>query len=208
MKILLVDDHALVRQGLKQVLQLLEPDQPLVCFEATDADQAMFIARSHPDLDLILLDFNLPGKNGLAILSDLGSYFPQIPVIMLSGMPNPALVLKAMQMGASGFLTKSGDPDELLHAIRQILAGDLYLPSDLARPDSQDASPMKGPVLTARQQSVLALLVQGMSNRQIGEQLHLSEETIKTHVSVILRELGAHTRVQAVSKARLLGYLT
>jgi DNA-binding NarL/FixJ family response regulator len=209
LKLLVVDDHALVRQGLKQVLQLLEPGQELQCLEAADGDQAMHMARLHPDLDLVLMDFDMPGKNGLSILADLGRHFPQIPVMMLSGMPNPALVQQAMNLGASGFLTKSGNSNELLHAIRHVLAGNLYLPSDLAAATGAEAGgpTQHAPVLTARQQAVLELLVQGMSNRQIGEHLHLSEETIKTHVSVILRELGVQSRVQAVSRARLWGYV-
>lgn len=208
MKILLVDDHALVRQGLKQVLQLLQRGQETLCLEAGNGDEAMHLARLHPELDLILMDFDLPGKNGLTLLSELGQHFPQVPVMMLSGMPNPSLVQLAIQKGASGFLTKSGNSSELLHAIRHVLAGNLYVPSEFSRGDALEVrSTGAAPVLTARQQAVLGLLVKGLSNRQIGEQLHLSEETIKSHVSTILREFGVKSRVEAVSKARLWGYV-
>lgn len=213
MKILIVDDHPLVRQGVKQVLHMLEPEQVMDILEAGDGQQAMHVARLHPDLDLILLDFDLPDKSGLAILIDLGRYNPEVPVLMLSASQNPTVVKQTIQQGAAGFASKSGDSVLLLNAVRHVLAGNIYLPDDMKTNASVDsttahhAKPTTAPQLTQRQQSVLSLLVAGLSNREIGERLHLSEETIKSHVSMILRALKVQSRVEAVTQARMWGYL-
>ncbi len=214
MKILVVDDHSLVRQGVKQVLQMLEPEQAMEILEAVDGEQALRTAHQHPDLDLILMDLDLPGKSGLAVLIEIGSHHPSIPVIMISGVHNPSVVRQTIQQGAAGFLTKSGDSVQLLNAVRHVLAGNVYLPDELktttfiGTPLGDQASPTAQPLLTSRQQSVLRLLVKGLSNREIGEQLHLSEETIKSHVSTILRAFGVQSRVEAVTQARLWGYVS
>lgn len=207
MKVLVVDDHSLVRAGIKQVLQNLEPGNSVEVAEAGDGAAAMHALRMQPDMDLVLMDFDLPDKSGLAVLAELGRYHPETPVIMVSGVSNPAVVQQALRQGASAFLTKSGDSDELLHAIREVLAGNAYVSPKLQTPQANlGKSAPGGPILSERQQEVLRLLTRGLSNREIGDQLHVSEETVKSHVGLIFKVFNVRSRVEAVTQARLWGY--
>lgn len=209
MKILVVDDHALVRAGLCQVLQGLDTGETTQVLEAPDCAHAFALAASHPDLDLVLLDYHLPDMNGLAALSQFGQQHPELPVVILSGSANPSVAQAALTRGAAGFITKSGLSDALLDALRRVLSGEVYLPPEyasLGRGAGTEASDDAPPVFTPRQQEVLRLLTIGFSNRDIGEHLSLSEETIKNHVSSILRSFGVKTRTQAALQASRWGY--
>lgn len=208
MKILVVDDHALVRAGLCQVLQGLEPFETTQVIEAADCASAFVLAASHPDLDLVLLDYHLPDMNGLAALRVFGIRHPELPVVILSGSANPSIAKRTLAHGAAGFITKSGLSDELLHALRQVLQGAVYSPPEFGVSPGPDASPteFKAPVFTPRQQEVLQLLLGGCSNRDISDQLSLSDETVKNHVSSILRGFGVKTRTQAALQAGRWGY--
>lgn len=201
-----MDDHALVREGLSQVLQGLDSAAPPEVLQAPDCAQAFELARHHPDLDLVLLDYHLPDMDGLAALGVLGRRHPELPVVILSGSANPSIMQRAMEQGAAGFITKSGLSDELLSALRRVLAGEVVMPKEFAPRPPNGASTVAAPVLTQRQQDVLQLMQHGLSNREIGDQLNLSEETIKSHVGVILRILGVSTRLQAAMEARRWGY--
>lgn len=208
MKILVVDDHALVRAGLCQVLQGLAADEPTEVFEAPDCARAFVIAGSHPDLDLVLLDYHLPDMNGLAALNIFGERHPELPVVILSGSANPSIAQRVLAQGAAGFVTKSGLSDELLHALRQVLSGEVYSPQEF-RPTASEttqSADITPPVFTPRQQQVLQLLLGGYSNREISDQLSLSDETVKNHVSSILRGFGVKTRTQAALEAGRWGY--
>ncbi len=210
MKILVVDDHALVREGLRQVLHGLPTAVEVL--EAEHCAGAFEIARLHPDLDLVLLDYHLPDMNGMQALDLFGCKHPELPVLMLSGSINPNMMRQVLAKGACGFLTKTGRSSEILAAVRLVLAGDIYLPTQLRAPagQSQSAGSTSGeelPVLTRRQEQVLYLLIDGHSNKDISEQLHLSEETIKTHVGAVMRCFRAKTRLQAVTKAARYGYV-
>ncbi|GAB4218004.1 MAG: response regulator transcription factor [Rhodoferax sp.] len=202
MKILVVDDHVLVRAGLCQVLQSLDAEQPVEVVEAATGEQALALARACPDLDLVLLDFHLPDTDGLTALKALGERHPELPVVILSGSVTPQVVAPVLAAGAAGFVPKSGDSAELLHALRTVLAGGLYTPAGLG----WSAPQMAKPVFTPRQMEVLHWLMQGQSNREIAQTLMLSEETIKTHVSVLLRAFGVKTRVQLALEADRWGY--
>lgn len=208
MKILVVDDHALVRAGLCQVLQGLAPDEATEVIEAPDCARAFVLAASHPDLDLVLLDYHLPDMNGLAALHIFGERHPELPVVILSGSANPSIAQRVLAQGAAGFVTKSGLSDELLHALRQVLSGEVYSPADLIPGQSTlPALPeIKAPTFTPRQLEVLELLLGGFSNRDISEQLSLSDETVKNHVTSILRGFGVKTRTQAALEAGRWGY--
>ena len=209
MKILVVDDHALVREGLCQILKGL--DEQVEVLEAPHCARAFELAALHTDLDLVLLDYHLPDMNGLAALSIFGKEHPELPIVMLSGSVNPQIMRQVMAQGAAAFLTKSGKSQELLAVLRLVLAGDVYMPPDLLcydstpypeDPDAADADPQ----LTPRQEEVLALLLDGRSNKEISHTLDLAEETTKNHVSGILRAFGVKTRVQAVLAASRHGY--
>ncbi len=208
MKILVVDDHALVRAGLSQVLQGLDPAETTLVLEAPDCTSAFALAQSHPDLDLVLLDYHLPDMNGLAALAVFGDKHPELPVVILSGSANPSIAQRVLAQGAAGFITKSGLSEELLHALRQVLLGEVYLQPDFAAQHhaALQSNAGKAPIFTQRQQEVLQLLMAGHSNRDISESLSLSDETVKNHVSSILRGFGVKTRTQAALEAGRWGY--
>ncbi len=200
LKILVVDDHALVRSGLRQVLKGL--DEQVEVLEAAHCRRAFEMAELHADLDLVLLDYHLPDMNGLEALNVFGQRHPELPILMLSGVSSPQMVRSALTHGAAGFVSKSGKSYELLAAIRLVLAGDVYAPIDLL-----DNDPVLDiPQFTPRQHAVLQLLLDGRTNREISETLHIAEETTKTHVIAILRGFGVKTRVQAILAANRRGY--
>ena len=205
MKILVVDDHALVREGLRQVLKGLEEN--LEVLQAGNCEQAFVLAHRHGDLDLVLLDYHLPDMNGLDALAIFGERHPELPIVLLSGSANTQMMRQVLQAGAAGFVTKSCVSDELLRAVRSVLDGDIYLPQELTSspPPSQQDSPGR-PLLTQRQDLVLRCLLDGLANREIAEQLHVSEETVKTHVAAILRHFDVQNRTQAVVAAARIGY--
>jgi DNA-binding NarL/FixJ family response regulator len=207
-KILVVDDHALVRAGLCQVLQGLTPLEATEVFEAPDCARAFVLAASHPDLDLVLLDYHLPDMNGLAALGIFGERHPELPVVILSGSANPSIAQRVLAQGAAGFVTKSGRSDELLQALRQVLNGEVVAPLGFgsAQSGQTESTEVKAPIFTPRQQEVLQLLLGGFSNRDISEQLSLSDETVKNHVTSILRGFGVKTRTQAALEAGRWGY--
>jgi DNA-binding NarL/FixJ family response regulator len=204
-KILVVDDHALVREGLRQVLKGLE--ECVEVLQAGTCSQAFSIAQTHGDLDLVLLDYHLPDMNGLDALAIFGDQHPELPIVLLSGSANIQIMRQVLQAGAAGFVTKSCVSDELLRAVRSVLNGDIYLPQELNGSviPSQDQSGK--PVLTQRQELVLRCLLDGLANREIADHLHVSEETVKTHVAAILRHFDVQNRTQAVVTAARNGYL-
>ena len=206
MKILVVDDHALVREGLRQVLKGL--DENVGILQAGTCAEAFEQVRAHPNLDLILLDYRLPDMTGLAALEIFGQSNPEIPVVMLSGSANVQIMRQVMQAGAAGFITKSSVSEELLGAIRKVLDGEVYRPIDLGSRGERvqpDGPPGRLP-LTRRQELVLDGLLNGKSNREISEALFVSEETVKTHVTAILRHFDVQNRPQAVVAASRTGY--
>jgi DNA-binding NarL/FixJ family response regulator len=211
LKILVVDDHALVREGLCQVLKGLDPGAPTEVLQAPNCALAFNIARAHTDLDLVLLDYHLPDMNGLDALAIFARRHPELPVVMLSGSANPSIMQHALSRGAAGFITKSGLSDELLHALRRVLDGEIYQPSSFSAfhdPESTEPSAYsrQAPVFSPRQLEVLQLLLDGYTNRDMSAQLFLGEETIKTHVANIMRAFKAKTRTQAAAEAARWGY--
>ncbi len=205
MKILVVDDHALIREGLRQVLRGLDDDVDVL--EAGTCERAFEIAGQQPDLDLVLLDYHLPDMNGLEALDVFAREHPELPIIVLSGSVNPRVMQQVMGNGAAAFLTKSGMSDELLSVTRVVLAGGIYVPPPPATlADEDQLAPATAPLFTPRQEEVLQLLLDGYTNKEIGRLLYLSEETVKNHVSSILRGFGVTTRTQAVLAANRHGY--
>jgi DNA-binding NarL/FixJ family response regulator len=174
---------------------------------------AFDLADQHPDLDLMLLDLNMPDMSGIAALDELGRRHPDIPVVMLSGSEDRPSMRAAFDHGAAGFIPKSALSEVLVSALRLVFAGGIYVPPQLL--DAADpplrrtaAAAATGDPrldLTDRQQEVLNLLLQGKTNKEICRLLQLAEPTVKVHVSAILRALGVHTRMQAVVAAGRLG---
>ncbi len=209
MKILVVDDHALVREGLRQILKGL--DEQVQVLEAPHCARAFALAALHPDIDLVLLDYHLPDMNGLEALAVFAAQQPELPIVILSGTANPQIMRQVLANGAAGFLTKTGLSDELLSALRLVLAGGVYVPSDLRLSTASARSQGSGagygyPLLTPRQEEVLYLLLDGCSTKDISDTLHLAQETTKTHVTAVLRAFGVKTRLQAVLAASRYGY--
>ena len=157
---------------------------------------------------LIILDYHLPDMNGQEALTVFGLRHPELPVVMLSGSANVQIMRQVLQAGAAGFVTKSCVSDELLRAVRSVLGGDIYLPAELnanhalAQQNAEDK-----PLLTQRQELVLRCLLDGLSNREIADQLHVAEETVKSHVAAILRQFEVQNRTQAVVIAAGQGYM-
>jgi DNA-binding NarL/FixJ family response regulator len=197
MKILIVDDHALVRQGLAQALQNLSPDLQLL--EARDGAQALAMLTPHPDMDLVLLDYHLPDSKGLEVLVEIERVQPTLPVLMMSGLCTPQVMRQALQLGALGFLSKAAASEEFLLGVQNALKGEVVIPQALL--DSRGGPKFQDFFLSPRQERVLAHLVNGLTNREIAAALHVSEETIKTHMSSILRYFDVQNRTQAVVAA-------
>jgi DNA-binding NarL/FixJ family response regulator len=210
LKILVVDDHALVREGLRQVLKGL--DEEVEVLEAAHCFRAFELAAQHPDLDLVLLDYHLPDMNGLDALAVFRKNHPELPIVMLSGSVNPQTVRQVLDRGAAGFIAKAGMSSELLSILRQVLDGEVYVPPELLTASGMPYVPgldvgLTSPQLTSRQEEVLRLLLDGRSNKDISQILQLSEETTKNHVTGVLRAFGVQTRIQAVLAATRHGYV-
>ena len=198
MKILAIDDHELVQAGLHQVLQMLGDDIDVI--QADSAQEAFMVLISHRDLDLILLDYHLPDMTGLEMLQQLGRRAPEVPVLMISGMANAQLMRQVLAAGAAGFISKSNPSASLLKAIKVVLDGGIYTPDDLLDLEGQivDGTMPKRASLSRTQERVFRCMVDGLSNRDIAQRLDIGEETVKSHVSSILRYFDVQNRTQAV----------
>jgi DNA-binding NarL/FixJ family response regulator len=211
MKVLLVDDHALIRDALRGVLKELTDDATVL--EASDCRQAMRLIEAHPDLHLILLDLNLPDRDGFAVLADLRKRYATISVVVLSAFHDRDNVLRALDLGALGFIPKSAPRDLMVNALRLVLSGGIYIPPEaLVRPEPKEAQPVPGrPVspaddFTERQMEVLALMMLGKSNKAISRTLDVAEPTVKHHVTAILKALKVTNRTEAVIAVGALGW--
>ncbi|MDY7565087.1 response regulator transcription factor [Pseudomonas sp. RTC3] len=208
-KILIADDHPLFREAIANVISDGFPGSEVM--ETADLDSALALTQTHDDLDLILLDLNMPGMHGLNGLINLRNEAPTIPVVIVSAEQDKQIVLQAITYGAVGFITKSSPRAQMTEAIEQILNGNVYLPSDIIRAQrpgtrrSMNNTPSFPPellqALTRKQLLVLERMTKGESNKQIAYTLEIAETTVKAHVSAILRKLNVHNRVQAILSA-------
>ncbi len=199
MKILVIDDHPLIVDALAQLLPQL--DAGIAMLAAGDPTEATRVLDNEPDVALVLLDLALPGARGLDFLGDLKLDYPGVPIVVLSATHDQATVLAALGAGAQGFIPKSVNAETLLDAVRQVLDGNVYLPSDAPpMPNGDGVHIAPGELgLTARQTDVLKLMAQGKPNKLICRDLTLSEGTVKVHVSAILRALRVHSRTEAIA---------
>jgi DNA-binding NarL/FixJ family response regulator len=216
MKILVVDDHVLIRQAMQGVLKKLRRDA--VVLGASNSSQAMEIVASHPDLGLVLLDLTLPDRDGFSVLAELRQRYPAVPIVVLSAVQDPDNVMKALDLGALGFIPKSARGDVILNALRLVISGGVYVPPEiLARKEVSIAAPREpdgdrsgiSPAdvgLTNRQLEVLALMMHGNNNKTICRTLNLAEPTVKNHVTAILKALKVSNRTEAVIAANNLGW--
>ncbi|MGY2044290.1 response regulator [Pseudomonas pergaminensis] len=208
-KILIADDHPLFREAIHNVISDGFPGSDVM--ETADLDSVLALTQEHDDLDLILLDLNMPGMHGLNGLINLRNESPTIPVVIVSAEQDKQIVLQAITYGAVGFITKSSPRLQMTEAIQQILNGNVYLPPDIIRTqrntgqrrmnDSPGFAPELLQALTRKQLLVLERMTKGESNKQIAYTLEIAETTVKAHVSAILRKLNVHNRVQAILSA-------
>ncbi len=214
MKVLVLDDHALIRDAVRGVIKELHAEATLL--EAVDCAQARRAIEKHPDLELILLDLTLPDQDGFDMLADLRERYPATSVVVLSGHDDRASVVKALDLGALGFIPKSAAREVMLGALRLVLSGGVYIPPQIlsaAAPQAARPRPAGPPKvtpddlgITGRQLEVLALMARGKSNKAICRVLDLAEPTVKNHVTAILRALTVTNRTEAVITVSELGW--
>lgn len=202
MNVLLVDDHPLFREGLRSLLERMEVKARVTEAESCEAALALG-ARDAASFDLILLDLALPGMNGIEGLAKLRARFATTPVVIVSASYDAGHVKQAIDRGAQGFIPKSTPPDLLMSALRLIFDGGVYIPEFVMHGEPAHGAPREGPApsLTSAQARVLSLLAQGHSNKAIGNTLDISDNTVRAHVSAILRALNATNRTEAVRVA-------
>jgi DNA-binding NarL/FixJ family response regulator len=218
LKILVVDDHHLVREGLR--LTLSQIDKAAVVLEAETLSRAIEVYTAHPDIDLVLLDLTMPGNTGLTVLDGFERACPEARVVVISASYDLQTVQAAVRRGVLGFIPKLAGKEALLSALRFIMAGGIYVPPEamMTLPAEQPSTPPEGrratlaepPVriqtpqevgLTARQVDVLRELLDGKSNKQICRDMNLAMGTVKGHVAAILDVLDVGSRTEAIAAA-------
>jgi DNA-binding NarL/FixJ family response regulator len=212
MKFLIVDDHALIREALHAVLKQLKREA--VIFEASNGCQAVHIVEQNPDISLILLDINLPDRDGFSVLRELRDRYATIAVIIISSSNDQDAVKRAFKLGALGFITKTTAREVMLNAIELVFSGGIYIPSEILEESTAPQltnklatreSP-KDIGLTDRQIEVLGLLMKGKSNKIIARTLNMAVPTVKNHITVVLKALNVTSRTEAVIKVGKMGW--
>lgn len=203
LKILLIDDHALFRDGLRLVFEELEPDADLL--EASSFEAAQEYLDAHPDLGLVLLDLGLPGIGQMQALNLIRQQMPGTPIVVLSGQDEPWVVEQALSQGAKGYIPKTASASIMLQALKLVLSGGTYIPPEIlkrkAAPGGPDTLDELRNHLTLRQCEVLQQMGAGKSNKTIARELDLSESTVRAHVAAILKAFDVHNRTQAIQFA-------
>ncbi|MCW8914438.1 MAG: response regulator transcription factor [Magnetovibrio sp.] len=211
MRILFADDHTLVREGIRPFL--CELDSDVEVFEADNLNSAQEKADEAGQLDLILLDLKMPGMNGFGGITKFAESHPDVPIVILSGHYNRSDVIAALDYGVSGYIPKNIGGMAMVNALRLVLAGEKYLPSEafleggadedesilnpVSKSQNKEVDP-KFATLTQRETEILTHLVDGKTNKEIARELDLQEITVKIHVRNIYRKIGAQNRAQAV----------
>ncbi len=218
LRILIADDHPLFAESLSRLVSQLDEDVETV--EAGDFPEAVKMAREKAPFDLILTDLRMPGMSEFAGVRALRDAAPSVPIVVVTGFESRTSLERCLESGAQGFLPKSSQPSVMLNAIRVVLLGEIYVPPSLfsSEPESAETTSTRGmdgrslremhpniQRLTRRQLGVLALIGQGLSNRDIAENLNISEGTVKVHVGAILKTLGVSNRTRAALLVTELG---
>ncbi len=206
-RFVVADDHPLFRGALQQALRALDAD--CVILEAEDFESVKTLVAADDDIDLILLDLAMPGASGLSGLVTLRGLLPAVPIAIVTAYDDPATIRRALELGASGFISKSARMEELREAMRSVLEGSIYTPDgiDLGEEQDTEISDIISRIrtLTPQQTRVLGMLAEGLLNKQIAYELNVSEATIKAHVSAILQKLRVDSRTQAVIQLSRIG---
>lgn len=207
-RVMLVDDHAIVRAGYRRLLDL-EPGFEVVA-ECGDGDAAFALLQRQgqgehrpPAVDLLVLDLSMPGRSGLDLLRRISLRWPVLRVLVFSMHDSPAMVAQALKAGAHGFVTKSSEPEELVAALRRVAAGETGVCSaDIAGSAETPAAQPPHMALSAREFDVLRGLVEGLGVEQIAERLHLSSKTVSNHQTQIRQRLGVANAVELLRYAQ------
>lgn len=198
-KIIIADDHPLFRQAL---LATLQPKfNQSLWLEAQTIEELEEQLHCHADADLLLLDLNIPGGHGFNNLVNVRKNQPSLPVIIISAHEDNATIAKSIDCGAAGFIPKSTPVDDIHLAITQVLEGNIWLPPQFQQPNQDSLNndiALRVASLTQQQYKILMLFAQGMLNKQIAYDLHVSEATIKAHATAIFKKLNVRNRTQAV----------
>ncbi|MEM1411785.1 MAG: response regulator transcription factor [Pseudomonadota bacterium] len=202
--VIVADDHPLFRAAIREALESDQGDATFLEADSLDSLQALVAA--HEEVDLVLLDLHMPGVHGFAGLLYLCQRYPSVPVVIISANEDPAVIRRAMEHGAAGFIPKSSSIAEISEAIGAILMGEPWTPvaarGDLpGRNASEQELAERLAELTPQQYKVLMLMMQGLLNKQIAYELDVSEATVKAHVTAIMSKLGVSNRTQAVVAA-------
>ena len=207
-RLLLCDDHRIVREGIKQVLA--DAPEMNVIAEASDGEQALkVVSQWHKSLHVVLLDIALPGRDGLDVLQQIKFDHPSLPVLMLSTYPERQYAVRCIKLGASGYLNKSADPEDMLAAIRKVAAGGVYVTANtadaLATAMSKTGNKSGAEALSHREHQVFRLLILGRSVSEIGAQLKLAPNTVSTYRARILEKTAVKNDVELALYAQQLG---
>jgi len=201
-RILIADDHAIVRRGLKQIVS--EQADMIVASEAENAREALDLVRTQ-EWDVVVLDINMPGRNGLEVLKELKRENPKLPVLILSIHPEDQYGVRVLKAGASGYLTKDSAPDELVQAIRKVHRGGKYISASLAETlvyelVAQSDRP-RHETLSDREYQVMTMIASGKTVGEIGEELSLSVKTISTYRTRVLGKMNMRTNAELTQYA-------
>lgn len=208
MRILIADDHDLVRDGLKPILMKLGPDVSIL--ECANFPDALELADQNDDIDLVVLDLRMPGMDGVNGIAVFRQHHADMRVVIMSGYYRRRDIVDALHHGAAGFVPKTLGGEAMLNAFRLVLAGEKFVPADLlpANGDQTEVHATDATLaqLTARERDVLGKLLEGLPNKGIARQLGIQEVTVKLHLRNVYRKLGAANRAHAVKIAIGLGF--
>lgn len=198
--VLIAEDHPLFREALIDVVRLL--GEQTECVAVEDCPAMLAALRGDCDFDLLLMDYFLPGSAGFSALMDVRAQAPDMPVVIVSSLGDADIVRQAAALGVAGFLPKSATRQAMVDALRLVLQGGVSFPAEMMTPAGRARTHEDEDTLTPRQMEVLHSMAQGKSNKEIARDLGISGETVKVHISAILRRLGCTSRTQAVMAAR------
>lgn len=205
MKVLVADDHAMIREGISDTLKHICPD--ISIYEAENARSTLQILTQEKDFSFALIDLFMPDSNGFSLLRKLCNDNPDLPVIVFSASEDPQNITKSLDAGAVGYIPKNSSKAIMINAIQLVLAGGIYVPNAILKESKKNKSAPNNEInieefknlistLTRRQFDILKFVAIGKSNKQIAYDLNISENTVKTHVSAILKHLHLHNRTQ------------